>query len=63
MQVVKTLIERMKSKDSLFEKVYKEIIFCGSFYKGTKVGHPNEFDLNIILELPIICNSISVRRL
>nr|XP_034191383.1 uncharacterized protein LOC117609317 isoform X1 [Osmia lignaria] len=57
--VVKTLIERMKSMNSLFEKAYKEIIFCGSFYKGTKVGHPNEFDLNIILKLPIICDSIN----
>ncbi|CAK9828854.1 Cyclic GMP-AMP synthase-like receptor [Anthophora retusa] len=52
-QVMETLIERMKMKDSLFKKVYSKIIFCGSFYKGTKVEKPNEFDLNIILNLPM----------
>ncbi|CAK9803596.1 Cyclic GMP-AMP synthase-like receptor [Anthophora plagiata] len=53
LQVIETLMERMKMKDSLFKKTYSKIIFCGSFYKGTKVEKPNEFDLNIILNLPM----------
>ncbi|KOC67476.1 hypothetical protein WH47_11655, partial [Habropoda laboriosa] len=60
-QVVETLIERMKLKDSLFNKTYNKIVFCGSFYKGTKVERPNEFDLNIILHLPINYNYVKVR--
>lgn len=51
----------MKLEDSLFEKVYQEIIFLGSFYKGTKVGKPNEFDLNVILKLPLNDKQINVR--
>ncbi|XP_026671970.1 uncharacterized protein LOC108628083 [Ceratina calcarata] len=57
-QAIQTITERMVAKDQLFAKAYKEIKFCGSFYKGTKVGAPNEFDLNIILELPINYNYI-----
>lgn len=52
-QIMETLINLMKQKDTLFAKAYRNIIFCGSFYKGTKVSNPNEFDLNIILKLPI----------
>ncbi|XP_017787783.1 PREDICTED: uncharacterized protein LOC108570434 [Habropoda laboriosa] len=59
-QVVETLIERMKLKDSLFNKTYNKIVFCGSFYKGTKVERPNEFDLNIILHLPINYNYVKL---
>ncbi|KAK1125556.1 hypothetical protein K0M31_005915 [Melipona bicolor] len=51
--VIETLINGMKENDSLFRKMYKKIIYCGSFYKGTKIGEPNEFDLNIILKIPI----------
>lgn len=51
----------MKSEDSLFRKMYQEIIFCGSFYKGTKIEAANEFDLNVTLRLPINYNYINVR--
>lgn len=51
----------MKSEDSLFKKMYQEIIFCGSFYKGTKIEAPNEFDLNVTLKLPFNYNYINVR--
>ncbi|XP_076276660.1 cGAS-like receptor 1 isoform X3 [Lasioglossum baleicum] len=50
-QVVNDLIDRMKRQDPLFERLYNKIVFCGSFYKGTKISKPNEFDLNIILNL------------
>ena len=51
----------MKEENSLFRIMYKQIIYCGSFYKGTKIGEPNEFDLNIILEVPINYDCINVR--
>ncbi|XP_076385767.1 cGAS-like receptor 1 isoform X2 [Megachile rotundata] len=57
-QVISEVIEQMKLMNPLFKNTFKEIIFCGSFYKGTKVGHPNEFDLNIVMELPVIVNQI-----
>ncbi|XP_071877906.1 cGAS-like receptor 1 isoform X2 [Bombus fervidus] len=57
--VIEMLINHMKSEDSLFKKMYQEIIFCGSFYKGTKIEAPNEFDLNITLKLPINYNYIN----
>ncbi|XP_076652633.1 cGAS-like receptor 1 isoform X2 [Halictus rubicundus] len=50
-QVVTDLIDRMKKQDSLFERLFNRIVFCGSFYKRTKISKPNEFDLNIILNL------------
>lgn len=57
---METLINLMKQKDTLFAKAYRNIIFCGSFYKGTKVSNPNEFDLNIILKLPIKYDELNV---
>ncbi|OAD52728.1 hypothetical protein WN48_00304 [Eufriesea mexicana] len=51
----------MKLNDSLFEKMYEKNIYCGSFYKLTKIEKPNEFDLNIILKLPVNYNYIQCR--
>lgn len=59
--MIQTIINLMKSKDSLFKEAYQEIIFLGSFYKGTKIEKPNEFDLNIILKLPLNNKEINVR--
>ncbi|XP_017763734.1 PREDICTED: uncharacterized protein LOC108553378 [Eufriesea mexicana] len=58
--VINKLIEHMKLNDSLFEKMYEKNIYCGSFYKLTKIEKPNEFDLNIILKLPVNYNYIQI---
>ncbi|XP_031826485.1 cGAS-like receptor 1 isoform X2 [Nomia melanderi] len=58
--VIEDLIKKMKEIDDLFAISYKKIIFCGSFYKNTKVGKPNEFDLNVVLSLPIHPNRINL---
>lgn len=50
-EIVKDLINRMKNQDPLFRRLYQKMVFCGSFYKDTKISKPNEFDLNIILNL------------
>nr|XP_033340253.1 uncharacterized protein LOC117228555 isoform X1 [Megalopta genalis] len=50
-EVINDLVDRMRMKNSLFEKAYNKVVFCGSFYKGTKISEPNEFDINIVLNL------------
>lgn len=50
----------MKNKDDLFKTIYKRIMFTGSFYKGTKVGKPEEFDLDLILKLPVDYDGIKI---
>ncbi|KAK2575426.1 hypothetical protein KPH14_008336 [Odynerus spinipes] len=59
-KVVNELVKRMSNADTFFKTVYQRILFGGSFYKGTKVGFPEEFDLNIIIKLPINYNLIKV---
>ncbi|XP_043256799.1 cyclic GMP-AMP synthase-like [Colletes gigas] len=58
--VVEALIQEMKKEDTLFEKMYRNIIYCGSVFKQTKVSKLDEFDLNINLKLPIDYNNISL---
>ncbi|XP_035729325.1 cyclic GMP-AMP synthase-like isoform X2 [Vespa mandarinia] len=51
-QVIDGILEKMK-EGAFFKKVFKRILFVGSYYKGTKIGVPEEFDINIIIKLPI----------
>ncbi|XP_054012812.1 cyclic GMP-AMP synthase-like receptor [Hylaeus anthracinus] len=60
LEIVRALVQLMRNEDPLFAKSYQEIIYCGSFYKGTKVGKPNEYDLNIVLKFPIDYQGISL---
>ena len=53
--------EEMK-KDETFKKLYKEPQYGGSYYENLKVGHPNEFDINLELELPINGDNIQVSK-
>lgn len=46
------IIPLMKKCDPLFAKVYNSIMYGGSYYKGTKVEKPDEYDLNMIIHLP-----------
>ncbi|XP_076635756.1 cGAS-like receptor 1 isoform X2 [Colletes latitarsis] len=50
----------MKDEDTLFKKMYTNIISCGSVSKRTKVSKLDEFDLNINLKLPIDYKNISL---
>lgn len=44
----------MKDVDPLFADTYNQkIVFGGSYYKGTKYGDPDEFDLIFVIKLPI----------
>ncbi|XP_012268501.2 cyclic GMP-AMP synthase-like receptor [Athalia rosae] len=51
--VLDMLIERLKQQDNLFNSVYRRVEYTGSFYEGLKVGSPEEFDLNVIIHMPI----------
>ncbi|KAJ8665167.1 hypothetical protein QAD02_006829, partial [Eretmocerus hayati] len=44
---------RLMRKDELFDDIYKKIIYGGSYYKGTRYGKPEEFDLDFIIKLPL----------
>ncbi|XP_023313312.1 uncharacterized protein LOC106649504 isoform X1 [Trichogramma pretiosum] len=49
--VNETLIPLMKKDNKLFETIFNRIAFGGSYYKGTKYGSPNEFDLYLVHKL------------
>ncbi|GFG31157.1 hypothetical protein Cfor_08626, partial [Coptotermes formosanus] len=51
--VLEHLILRMKEQDALFKRVYSRICGAGSYYDGLKVGKPEEFDMDIVIRLPI----------
>jgi hypothetical protein len=42
----------LKKQSSLFEKLYKEIKWTGSYYEGLKISKPDEFDLNVVINMP-----------
>ena len=44
------VIVQMCQVDPLFSAIYQKLYFTGSFYDGLKVGEPEEFDLNLVLE-------------
>lgn len=58
--VIHSLTEAMKEKDDLFKMIFNKILYTGSFYKGTKVGKPEEFDLDLILKLPVRYDDIKI---
>lgn len=51
--MLKDIIDAMKERDDFFRDHFQTIMFVGSFYKQTKVGKPEEFDLDLIIRLPI----------
>lgn len=51
------LLKNMGEIDSLFEKMYTGKEITGSVKKKLKVDKPNEFDVNVLLALPLKENS------
>jgi hypothetical protein len=62
-QVLEHLILRMKEQDALFKRVYSRICGAGSYYDGLKVGKPEEFDMDIVIRLPINYEEVVVSHL
>lgn len=44
----------MKDKDVLFRNTYERKFYGGSFYDKIKVGKPEEYDLDLVLNLPAL---------
>ena len=44
------MIEQMCQADPLFNAIFQRVYHTGSFYDGLKVGEPEEYDLNLVLE-------------
>jgi len=45
-------IPQMRLIDNVFDKWFKRIYYCGSFYQNLKIFQPNEFDINLVLNIP-----------
>ncbi|XP_018045430.1 PREDICTED: uncharacterized protein LOC108685249 isoform X1 [Atta colombica] len=48
----KELEKAMRNQCPLFDKTFRKIEWAGSYYKGTRVGQPEEYDLNFVIKLP-----------
>lgn len=53
LQIFKKLIHAMQQQSPLFNKTFQRIAWAGSYYKGTRFGQPEEYDLNFVIKLPI----------
>lgn len=51
-QIFYELIEAMKRQSPLFSKTFQRIVYVGSYFKKTRVGEPEEYDLNFVINLP-----------
>ena len=59
-ELLEKIVEQMKRKDPTFQALYKEPQYAGSYYENLRVGHPDEFDINLELELPVKPENIQV---
>lgn len=55
------LVTRMKSIDPLFNNLYQREHFAGSYPDGLKIGKPSEYDMNLIIKLPVPAKQLQVR--
>lgn len=59
-QFFDNLKDAMKQQSPLFAKTFRDIIWAGSYYKGTRFGQPEEYDLNFAINLPFKEKDIEV---
>lgn len=59
-EVIKTIINSLKSTDEVFEKLYSKLEYVGSYFDGLRVAKATEFDLNLIMKLPYNYNQILI---
>ena len=43
------VVNALKKNDELFNALFREIYYSGSYYDGLKIREPDEFDLNFVL--------------
>lgn len=46
----------MKLQNPMFNLMYTNILYGGSYYDGLKVGKPEEYDLDFVMSLPKVAN-------
>ncbi|KAI5642468.1 mab-21 protein domain-containing protein [Phthorimaea operculella] len=51
--VLGEFLKIMQKHNKLFRSMKPELEYLGSYFDGLRVGQPTEFDLNLILKLPI----------
>ncbi|XP_018406844.1 PREDICTED: uncharacterized protein LOC108782940 [Cyphomyrmex costatus] len=51
-KIFNKLLDVMRKQCPLFDKTFQKIEWAGSYYKGTRVGQPEEYDLNFVIDLP-----------
>ncbi|KAJ8936749.1 hypothetical protein NQ318_016120 [Aromia moschata] len=57
-RVTEKITNLMKEKDVLFKNMYERKFYGGSYYDGIKVGKPEEYDLDYVLNLPLIVEPV-----
>ncbi|CAN7938627.1 unnamed protein product, partial [Ixodes hexagonus] len=62
--ILKTLLdgicEMMKRKDPLFRLLFNRRTYTGSFYDGLRIKRADEFDINLVLDLPFRDEEVTV---
>lgn len=51
--VLEKIITLLRASDKLFNSLNPKLDFLGSYFDGLRVGHPNEYDINVILKFPV----------
>lgn len=46
----------MRQQDELFDLMFTNTFYGGSYYDGLKVGQPDEYDLDLLLSLPKVAS-------
>lgn len=52
LEVIDQVLQKMRQNNSLFNELFQNKFYGGSFYDNLKVGKPNEYDLDCLLVLP-----------
>ncbi|XP_060520933.1 cyclic GMP-AMP synthase-like receptor [Cylas formicarius] len=53
-KLTSTILDHMKQKDVLFGAMFEKNFYGGSYYDNLKVGNPNEFDLDFVMNVPLV---------
>lgn len=60
LNVVSDIITQLKEKDDKFKKMFSKTEYVGSYFDGLRVKSATEFDLNLIMKLPLNYDLIEV---
>ncbi|CAN8026188.1 unnamed protein product [Ixodes persulcatus] len=62
--ILNTLLDdirvQMKQEDPLFRRLFKRLEYTGSYYDGLRTKKADEFDINLVLDLPFKKNEFTV---